>query len=461
MRGKRYVFDDFSGGINLTDDPAGLPSNESPNLLDVIAADDGALQIRNDDLLYTPSCLVSPTSIIALSPTLLLYASGSTFATVVPSTLVHTSVATGLGGTQWEFEYAAVSGGQGPIYALSGTATPKYVTTTGTVGTWTASAGAIPAGSYMVWHANRMWVAGVAANPSRLYWSNIGDPRDWPVANVVDLDPNDDDIITGMAAVGRFLIVFKERSFFVITDNNTGANQRIAKGVGCLSHRSIASTANGVLFLANDHHVYETDGFNLTSTRIARKIHGELVQVDDAVLRTAAAAIHRGSYYLTYADTFAGTSYITWQYDMTTGSWWRHRDGGLQLVPWNDNGTENVLLCIFGTSITAMFRVPNGARTSKSSYWRSPILTFGDPAVNKRCREIVVMGSGTNFAVRYGKDYAAPSALTEESIGLGATIVAGRVPTLGVARAWQFEVRTDGSAWVLESVTMSMQKRSD
>lgn len=461
MRGKRYVFNDFSGGINLTDDPATLPSNESPNLLDVIAGPEGALQIRNDDLIYTPSCLVSPTSIVALSPTLLLYASGGTFATFNVDTGTHTSVATTLGGTQWEFEYAAVSGGQGPVYALSGTATPKYITATGTVGTWTASAGTIPAGSYMVWHANRMWVSGVAANPSRLYWSALGDPRDWPVANVVDLDPNDDDIVTGMAAVGRFLIVFKERSFFVITDNNTGANQRIAKGVGCLSHRSLAATANGVMFLANDHHIYETDGFNLTSTRIARKIHGELVEIDDVVLRAAAGAIHRGSYYLTYADTFAGTSYITWEYDMTTGAWWRHRNGGLQLVPWNEEGAEDVLLCIYGTTITAMFRVPLNPRTSNTSYWRSPILTFGDPAVNKRLREFTVAGLGTNFTARFGKDYVAPSASIEEGITLGATTTTFSVYTLGVARAWQFELRTDGSVWVAESVTMSMQKRTD
>lgn len=72
-------------------------------------------------------------------------------------------------------------------------------------------AGSPPNFSFSVTHKNHVWAAGVFTNPSRLYFSVPLNPEDWTNtgSGSVDIDPNDGDMITGLASHKDNLWVFK------------------------------------------------------------------------------------------------------------------------------------------------------------------------------------------------------------------------------------------------------------
>jgi hypothetical protein len=106
-------------------------------------------------------------------------------------------------------------------------------------------------------------VRAVADPGSTLVFSDIGNPRAWPAANVVQFDPNDGDSITGLGTIGPYLLVFKRRKTWVVTDLDTGANRRLSGDTGCAAGRSIVETPLGTFFLTQDKGVYLTNGSSL------------------------------------------------------------------------------------------------------------------------------------------------------------------------------------------------------
>jgi hypothetical protein len=77
--------------------------------------------------------------------------------------------------------------------------------------TFQALAGTPPVFSFSTSHAGRHWAGGVAALPSRLYYSAVGNPEDWVGAGSgsIDIDPGDGDAIVGLLSWKRELWVFK------------------------------------------------------------------------------------------------------------------------------------------------------------------------------------------------------------------------------------------------------------
>lgn len=72
-------------------------------------------------------------------------------------------------------------------------------------------AGTPPRFSFSVPHKNRQFAAGVYTAPSTLYYSANLDPEDWAGAGSgsISIDPNDGDMITGIASYKNDLLVFK------------------------------------------------------------------------------------------------------------------------------------------------------------------------------------------------------------------------------------------------------------
>lgn len=121
-------------------------------------------------------------------------------------------------------------------------------------------AGSPPNFSFCVAHKNRAWAAGNAAAPSRLYYSANTDPEDWtgPGSGSIDIDPNDGDIITGIASHKGEIIVFKgpnKGSIHRITGSApTGSDAfsklNLAKGIGAAWHNSIFPFGNDLGFVS-------------------------------------------------------------------------------------------------------------------------------------------------------------------------------------------------------------------
>src|SRR3990167_8197864 len=72
-------------------------------------------------------------------------------------------------------------------------------------------AGTPPNFSFSTHHKNRQWAAGVYANPSRVYYSVAFNPEDWTSvgSGSLQINPDDGDMITGIASFKGELIVFK------------------------------------------------------------------------------------------------------------------------------------------------------------------------------------------------------------------------------------------------------------
>lgn len=120
-------------------------------------------------------------------------------------------------------------------------------------------AGSPPRFSFSVAHKNRLWAAGVQANPSRLYYSSNTDPEDWTTTSgSIDIDPNDGDIITGLVSHKNELLVFKgpnKGSIHRITGSSPTGSDAFARnsfvsGLGACWHNSIFRFSDDIGFVS-------------------------------------------------------------------------------------------------------------------------------------------------------------------------------------------------------------------
>lgn len=104
---------------------------------------------------------------------------------------------------------------------------------------------------------------------SRVYWSNVGDPKTWTSANFVDVRLNDGDVITGLSCLGTDLIIYKTNSIWRLSTTTTVISGTVSLGpltmitdrCGCIGPLSHDVMPDGTLvFISSDGHLYQTDG---------------------------------------------------------------------------------------------------------------------------------------------------------------------------------------------------------
>lgn len=493
IRGRPTVFADFRKGINSQADPYALKPTECRDALNVYATSAGSVKKRDGTTSFaTPETTL--TSIFsASSPDVFIAHGGTKLYSITSGGTVATLKTTLTSGLRWEFIQAPVITGQGPIYGMNGTDTPQqWDGVAAGTSDWTATVGTRPNGKYMIYHANRVWVAGITATPYRVAFSAPGDPRDWPASNVVDFEPTDGDFITGLGKVGQYLLVFKKRKIYVVTDNATGANRRIASGVGCVAHRSIHESPYGTYFLSDDQGVLVTTGTsldqgvqiagNVAQERVSYPIEPLLRDASTANLQYSAGVVHKGSYYLTFPSN-AGTRTV--QYDPVNEAWWIHSIGANQ---WTQTASPSVLhgADSTGARVVKAFvpSISDDLGLPFQSFWWGPWLTFNSPYLRKRCRQIHFDGNGIfNFEVFKSFETSSDQDLTT-SIDLtiptdtyggsgnfgGSGAFGGaaeqateaKLYSLGVGRAWSVKVSsTVAQPFTLLSYSMAMQDRTE
>ena len=127
--------------------------------------------------------------------------------------------------------------------------------------TFQVLAGSPPNFAFAVEHKGRLWAAGVAANPSRLYYSGKDDPELWPPTSsgigapgYIDISPGDGDEIRGIASYKNDLWVFKgpnKGSIHRITGSSPSDFSRtlFIRGLPCAGHSTIVSFKDDLLFM--------------------------------------------------------------------------------------------------------------------------------------------------------------------------------------------------------------------
>jgi hypothetical protein len=278
-------------------------------------------------------------------------------------------------------------------------------------------------------------------------------------------------------------MVFKNEKAFTVYDLDTGANRRLSTNVGCVAHRSIAESPQGLFFLTADRGVYATDGVNL------RKVSDRITPTIDSTLASgrpnAAAAFFNDHYYLS-VPVASGVNNLTLDYDFNAGSWWAHTNAANQWAKWRPSSGLELYAAQAAAAIVDKSYVPGTTQDNGQNfpaYWRGPWVTFQEPYVRKRLRQIHMDGKGV-VDLYLARDFRGGDELVRASVfqlpisttfGSGTTTFGGAgsfgdasaqdqavLPTLGVGRSFSVLVTgTSNQDLEVDSVTMNIQRRKD
>jgi hypothetical protein len=494
VRGRPILFSGFVGGINQRDAPYLLADNEARDARNVQGTVRGAIRKRDGANQFSTPGAALHSLFAAQTPTVLVGIGGTTLYSIAPNGTVTSRGSSASYSSLIEWVQAPVSGGQGPLYGANGVAAIYWDGSAASAGGWTASTGTLPIGKYLVYAGNRIWAAGMSsygslADPgSAVVFSELGDPRNWPAANVVLFDPNDGEAISGIGRVGPFMLVFKPSKCWVIYDLDTGANRPLAQNIGCVANRSIIESDEGTFFLSRDQGVFKTNGSNL------ERLNDKIQPTFDAILQVnrqlASGVVFDGHYYLA-VSTSGSANNLLLDYDLRLGSWWIHSLPVSDLTIWEPAGSPQLHASVAGVARTDQLFVPGRTLDagdvvySGGTYWRGAHHVFGAPQIRKRARALHFDGKGV-IEVSIAKDFArtfvdrgqadftgneGDFGVSDGSLfGVGnGTIYGGasdvqeqKFATLGVARAWSVEFgNTTSDEMEVESYTFMIEPRRD
>lgn len=126
-----------------------------------------------------------------------------------------------------------------------------------------ALGGSPPKGKYIALWENRVWIIS-ATEPNQLRGSHLGDPENWSTGTdaqgvSIDIEIDDNDIITGLFATKDALYIWKTKKIYKIvaidpaTAITNASNLRVAihsQTIGCVSPYSIAPLLDDVVYLS-------------------------------------------------------------------------------------------------------------------------------------------------------------------------------------------------------------------
>lgn len=142
-----------------------------------------------------------------------------------------------------------------------------------------------PIFAYIVNHLDRMWMAGVAGNPSVLYWTAAGLPDIFNANGF--LTCNSRDPISGLAVYYDRVMVFNQHSMgqILFRDSADFRYNEVTPNVGCIDNRSIqVRTIRGVptLIWLSEFGWYEYNGSSVTaiSTEIDDQLQLNITQAE-------------------------------------------------------------------------------------------------------------------------------------------------------------------------------------
>jgi hypothetical protein len=345
--------------------------------------------------------------------------------------------------------------------------------------TTAASVGTLPVGRYSAVAGNRVWMAspftyaGLTATQavSALFFSEIGDGKNWPAANVVLFKPGDGEEITGIAPVGDGLLVFKRTAVWYVYDLDTGANRQISDNIGSVSHRCLASDGNRVYFLTTDRGPYLCDGANVVPVKNAELLRPRWEDLNQATAYNANGIIWRGRYLFSFPRASqAGALSSMYEYDPYSGAWWEYStpSGYYQMVSFEPVSDPAPIL-YGGAVATSGFGVKQldvtGVLTDHDSgaftrYYQTRHENFG-PRTRKRVKRVTAEGKNAVFAKLYADDEDGAS--VELALGAG-QVATGSFPpgppAVGRSFALEFSGHPD-EATEVHRAWLEMLPRND
>jgi hypothetical protein len=216
-----------------------------------------------------------------------------------------------------------------------------------------------PIAKYMIRHDNRLVIAGVSGNPSRVMFTGKGGNSEkfhWSQGGgYIDIDKNSGDDITGLGVFEESIIVFKENSVWEMQITNIELGDYtlaypvaipITHSHGCISGKTIQAVENDVFYLSRDGVYtlgYEESILNaLRTNEISVKIRDFVQSMSYADLQAASSSYIDKKYTLSFPSVKK-----TMIYDRERVAWTGPANTPYQINNWytykESDGTEQWL----------------------------------------------------------------------------------------------------------------------
>jgi hypothetical protein len=264
----------FIGGWNTKESSWTLPSNSLTDSQNVNIVHNDLVK-RNGSVILNASPLASGAAIHGIFDWRIN--SGTRYLLVTAGTKIYNSAnlsttfnditgsATITAGQNNQHTFASLNN----IVAICGGATPDTpLQWTGT-GNVSALAGSPPVGNIVAVANNFMFISGIAATPSRVYWSNVSDPNTWPAASFIEFRASDGDKVTALLEKDQNIYIFKQQSIGVLFTQSVSVSgtvtlaplSQLIVGNGCSGRHCVDLLPDGrIVFLGTNNHVYIYDG---------------------------------------------------------------------------------------------------------------------------------------------------------------------------------------------------------
>lgn len=148
---------------------------------------------------------------------------------------------------------------------------------------------------YLDSYNNQLMMSGFSAAPSKLYWSDVGEPEGVEIGFAAEFRTNDGDRIRAQKPYNGSFVVAKERSFHRLSgdDPNGFLLQEISDQYGCISNRSMVVWEDKLWFL-DPKGIVEYNGANVQV--VSNKVEPIFKRMNLDAARENAIAFHYKDY---------------------------------------------------------------------------------------------------------------------------------------------------------------------
>lgn len=399
-------FPGWTGGLNREADPFQLEATESPDALNVDFELRGAVTKRKG---YTKFNDSDATSVKGLSLTGWITLANTKWMTLVDTAgdafymsvaasedLVDTTFNLGAGTAEREYQVASASlNNKLYITSLKGDKALRFDGTTWVQMDKTPfdnSEGKFPPARALVANNERFFAGNVENDSgtefrSRVHWSAALDPEQWAALDFIDFAPDNGQEITGLAVFAESIVVFKNRSMFVLagTDASNFTVYPLDPNLGTDCPGTIVNAGTELYFFDRLTGVWRYDGSNFN--RVDDKINRYLLEginQDNAYKSTAFT--HKNRYFLSIPWGEDTTPSRTFVYDPRIKAWTEY-DFGVA----DASHVDEIAYAVAPRDAVGVYRLFNGLNDNGADidgYFWTHWLAPGGQALRNRIRRL-------------------------------------------------------------------------
>lgn len=297
--------------------------------------------------------------------------------------------------------------------------------------------GSPPNATMVAFHKNMGFAAGDGDNPSTLYFSDLGDIKNWTtgLSGNVDVDTNDGTVIKAIVPGFDALYIWKggssgRGSLWRLSgdDKDSFKLQRMVSDIGTLSHQSVAIIGNDFFFMDAQGDIYIYDGA-VKVRKISTKIEGTLNDANFARFQYAVATVFDEDYYISLSGAGSGTHNQLLVFDTFNLAWSKFKGINANALTVFDNGSGQDLLA-FGVYHGIAYQYPDGINDDGSAidmFYQAKQYRFPDMTPEKDLKILKVFANqkgNYNLTTEIRTDFES-TGLSEDINLLGETSIYG------------------------------------